>query len=116
MAPYSRPPAVACVPMTARTTPIDAPFLGLFHLREQWVGVVLFTDAGRVTTRPEYLDPLDVTELFWAAGTGLRYNTPVGPLRFDLGYRLNRHGALELVSDKTVWDRIAFHLSIGEAF
>lgn len=90
--------------------------LDLFHLREQWVGVVAFTDAGRVTTRPEYLDPLDLAELFWAAGAGLRYNTPVGPLRFDLGYRLNRYGELELVSDDTVWDRVAFHLSIGEAF
>lgn len=90
--------------------------LDLFHLREQWFGVVLFTDAGRVTTRPEYLDALDVAELFWAAGAGLRYNTPVGPLRFDLGYRLNRRGELELVSDDSVWDRIAFHLSIGEAF
>jgi outer membrane protein assembly factor BamA len=90
--------------------------MDLFHLREEWFGVVVFTDAGRVTTRPEYLDPFEVNELFWAAGAGLRYNTPVGPLRFDLGYRLNRHNQLELVSDDTVWDRVAFHLSIGEAF
>ena len=90
--------------------------MDLFHLREQWFGVVLFTDAGRVTTRPDYLDPFAVDELFWAAGTGLRYNTPVGPLRFDLGYRLNRYDDLELDLDRSVWDRVAFHLSIGEAF
>jgi outer membrane protein assembly factor BamA len=90
--------------------------LDLFHVRERWVGVVTFVDGGHVTTRPEILDPLAVTELFWAAGAGLRYDTPVGPLRFDLGYRLNRYGDNRLVSDDTVWDRIAFHLSIGEAF
>lgn len=90
--------------------------LDLFHLREQWFGVVLFTDAGRVTTRPEYLDALAVDELFWAAGAGLRYNTPVGPVRFDLGYRLNRYDYPELSQAETVWDRFAFHLSIGEAF
>ena len=87
-----------------------------YPLREQWFGVVLFTDAGRVTTRPDYLDALAVNELFWAAGAGLRYNTPVGPVRFDLGYRLNRYNYPALSQARTVWDRIAFHLSIGEAF
>jgi translocation and assembly module TamA len=90
--------------------------LDLFHFREQWVGMVAFIDGGRVTTRPEVLDPFAVTELYWAAGTGLRYDTPVGPLRADVGYRLNRHGTSDLVSDQTVWNRIAVHLSIGEAF
>ncbi|HWN67899.1 MAG TPA: BamA/TamA family outer membrane protein [Haliangium sp.] len=90
--------------------------LDLFHFREQWVGVVAFIDGGRVTTRPEVLDPFAVTELYWATGTGLRYDTPVGPLRVDVGYRLNRHGYNRLVSDDTVWDRFAVHLSIGEAF
>jgi translocation and assembly module TamA len=90
--------------------------LDLFHFREQWVGIATFLDGGRVTTRPAVLDPFDPTELYWAAGAGLRYDTPVGPLRVDAGYRLNRHGNDYLVSDRTVWDRIALHLSIGEAF
>lgn len=88
----------------------------LFHFREQWVGMAFFIDGGRVTTRPEILDPFAVTELYWAAGTGLRYDTPVGPLRVDVGYRLNHHGRNPLVTDHTVWNRLAFHLSIGEAF
>jgi translocation and assembly module TamA len=90
--------------------------LDLFHFREQWVGMVAFLDGGRVTTRPELLHPFAVTDYFWATGTGLRYDTPVGPLRVDVGYRLNRHGESLLVSDRTVWNRFAVHLSIGEAF
>ena len=88
----------------------------LFRFREQWVGIAAFLDGGRVTTRPEVLEPLAIGKLYWAAGGGLRYDTPVGPLRFDAGYRLNRLGYNPLVSDRTVWDRLAFHLSIGEAF
>jgi outer membrane protein assembly factor BamA len=90
--------------------------IDLFHFRRQWVGIAAFIDGGRVTTRPEVLEPLSVDKLHWAAGAGLRYDTPVGPLRVDVGYRLNRLGYNPLVSDQTVWDRIAVHLSIGEAF
>ena len=43
------------------------------------------------------------------AGAGLRYKTPVGPIRTDFGYKLNpdKSGNPEL------W---RLHLSIGEAF
>jgi translocation and assembly module TamA len=76
--------------------------LDLFHFREQWVGMVVFLDGGRVTTRPELLHPLAVTDYYWATGTGLRYDTPVGPLRVDVGYRLNRYGDNPLVPDHSV--------------
>jgi translocation and assembly module TamA len=90
--------------------------LDLFHFREQWVGMVAFVDGGRVTTRPELLHPFAVADYYWATGTGLRYDTPVGPLRVDVGYRLNRYGDNPLIADRTVWNRFAVHLSIGEAF
>lgn len=90
--------------------------LDILTLRGQWLGVVGFVDGGRVTEDAETLDLLDPGELRWAAGLGLRYATPVGPLRLDVGYRLNRYGESPLVSDARVRDRLAFHLSIGEAF
>ncbi|MGE3458286.1 MAG: BamA/TamA family outer membrane protein, partial [Kofleriaceae bacterium] len=66
-------------------------------------------DGADVRERTAELDP---GELHWAAGGGLRVATPVGPFRFDLGYRLNRTGA----SEPRPGERVAFHLSIGEAF
>jgi outer membrane protein assembly factor BamA len=50
--------------------------------------------------------------LHWAAGVGLRLHTIVGPVRADLGYRLNRTGEAEPAPGS----RFAFHLSLGEAF
>jgi translocation and assembly module TamA len=83
--------------------------LDLFRLLGNWLGLVVFADGGDVTqTRSQ----LDVTYLHWAAGAGLRYNTLVGPIRFDAGYRLNRFGEGEPDPGK----RFAFHLSLGQAF
>ncbi len=81
----------------------------LFKLWGNWVGVVAFADGGDVTLTPAELDPL---HLHWAVGGGLRYNTLVGPIRFDVGYRINRFGP----GEPDAGDRIAFHLSLGQAF
>ena len=43
---------------------------------------VLFVDGGAVANRVRDL------ELQWGVGTGLRYNSPVGPLQVDLAYGL----------------------------
>lgn len=72
-------------------------------------GMVFFADGGDVTND---LNGIDFTNLHWAAGAGLRIQTPVGPVRIDIGRRLNRNGAGEpRPNDLTV-----FHLSLGEAF
>jgi translocation and assembly module TamA len=73
------------------------------------IGGVGFLDGGDVTERMSELDPM---ELHWAAGLGLRFGTVIGPVRFDVGYRLNRTG----VGEPMPGDRFAFHLSLGEAF
>lgn len=73
------------------------------------IGTVVFLDGGDVT---EEIDDLDPMNLHWAIGTGLRLNTIVGPVRADLGYRLNRTGPM----DPAPGSRFAFHLSLGEAF
>jgi outer membrane translocation and assembly module TamA len=83
--------------------------IDLFRLFGNWVGLVPFLDGGDVTNLP--IQP-DVTYLHWAAGLGLRYRTVVGPIRFDVGYRLNRYGEAE----PDPGARFAFHLSMGQAF
>lgn len=49
-------------------------------------GGVVFVDAGLLELDP-WQFPLD--QLYWAVGPGLRYDTVVGPLRFDYGFLIN---------------------------
>jgi outer membrane protein insertion porin family/translocation and assembly module TamA len=68
------------------------------------LGGVVFLDYGNVYQK-EFDFKLD--EIKYAIGTGLRYNTLVGPLRVDLGYTLNPEPGI---------GRFQFFLSIGQAF
>ena len=49
------------------------------------------------------------------AGLGIRYTTPVGPLRFDFGYQLNPIEGL-LVNGAPQTRQWRLHFSIGQAF
>jgi outer membrane protein insertion porin family len=49
-------------------------------------GVVLFTDAGNVWDE----QTIHTGDLRASYGGGIRYNTPVGPLRVDYGQKINR--------------------------
>jgi outer membrane protein assembly complex protein YaeT len=73
------------------------------------LGAVGFLDAGNVFLRAT---DIDVTELRAAAGFGLQYRSPIGPIRVDLGFKLDRRelapGRLER---RSVW-----HVSLGQAF
>ncbi len=61
----------------------------------------LFLDAGNVWVDPTNFDPL---RLRYAAGSGLRLATPIGPLAFDYGINL----------DRRPWEDFgAFHFAIG---
>ena len=51
-----------------------------------------FLDTGYVSSRSsvpnKFRDVFALSSLQWAAGLGMRYKTPVGPIRVDLGVRL----------------------------
>lgn len=66
-------------------------------------GLVLFADVGEVWARAE---DIDFTKFHVAVGPGLRYFTPFGPIRLDLGLLLTTIDPPEMT----------FHFSIGQAF
>ncbi|RMH40986.1 MAG: hypothetical protein D6689_12205, partial [Deltaproteobacteria bacterium] len=76
---------------------------------------VAFVDGGDVT--PSF-DALDLGRLHWAVGIGLRIDTPVGPARIDVGYRLNRTAPAEPDGrpNPQAGRRVQFFVSLGEAF
>jgi outer membrane protein assembly factor BamA len=78
-------------------------------IKKMGVGGVVFLDGGDVTETPS---EIDMGNLHWAAGGGLRLFTVLGAIRFDVGYRLNRTGPME----PEPGSHYAFHLSIGEAY
>ena len=63
------------------------------------------------------IDPtlLKLGDLRYDVGPGLRYQTPIGPIRFDVGYQLNPIPGL-LVNGALQSRRWRMHFSIGQAF
>lgn len=76
------------------------------------LSAVLFADAGNVWDNAWNFD---FGDLRYDVGPGLRYMTPIGPIRLDLGYQLNPIPGL-LVNGKPEARRFRFHFSIGQAF
>jgi len=72
-------------------------------------GVVGFVDSGNVFLRTS---DIRLPLLRGAVGFGLRYKSPIGPIRVDLGFKLHR-------GDITPGKReslTALHISLGQAF
>lgn len=69
------------------------------------LGLVGFVDAGNA-----YVDPIPDLGggLRWGAGLGLRYATPVGPLRLDVAVPLDKKPEID--------DPFQLYLSLGQAF
>ena len=73
------------------------------------VGAVGFFDAGNVF---QAASDISLAKLRPAAGVGLRYRSPLGPLRVDLGFNLDR----QLLPTGERERGAVFHLSLGQAF
>lgn len=69
------------------------------------LGAVTFLDMGNAWEKFNS----EVGSLRFTGGAGLRYNTPVGPLRLDVGYQLNP-------PDNSPLSRYQVYLSVGQAF
>jgi outer membrane protein insertion porin family/translocation and assembly module TamA len=75
-------------------------------------GAVAFLDTGNVWAGSW---GIRLNDLRYAVGTGLRYQTPIGPLRLDWGYQLNPIPGL-LINGEPQTRRWRIHFSIGQAF
>lgn len=64
--------------------------------RSNWENVI-FIDGGAIANKAGDLKPV------WGVGTGIRYNSPVGPLQLDLAYGLETR-------------RFRIHLNVGFTF
>ena len=76
------------------------------------ISVVGFVDAGNV-----WYEDFDfaLDDLRVAVGSGLRYRTPIGPVRIDFGYQLTPLEGL-LIDGEPEPRRWRLHFSIGQAF
>jgi len=76
------------------------------------VAGAVFTDVGNV-----YHQAIDFGDLRYGVGTGIRYLSPVGPIRFDVGYNLNRRILRFDADGKAVRERpLSYFLTLGYAF
>lgn len=81
---------------------------GSIELRSRWgenLGAVLFLDAGTVDSS---VLPSGGERVLFGAGPGIRYYTPIGPVRVDLGFPLNPRAGVD--------DPFQLYFSLGQAF
>jgi outer membrane protein insertion porin family len=96
-------------PLDAKRNPIGGNATAILNLEWRfpiwrWLGGAVFVDTGTVT--PE-ISGLGFDAFKTGAGGGLRIKTPVGPIRFDVGYALSR------IPDES---RVQFYVTVGNPF
>lgn len=69
------------------------------------IGLVAFLDGGSAfeSSTPDFSE-----DVLWGAGVGLRYHTPIGPLRLDVAVPLQKRDDID--------DWFQVYVSIGQAF
>jgi translocation and assembly module TamA len=81
-------------------------------------GTAVFVDAGNVSNN---LNPLNGA-LRFGGGAGLRYYTPIGPIRFDVAVPLNKRSSVTTISANGVTntvrgdDSFEIYIGLGQAF
>jgi outer membrane protein insertion porin family len=75
-------------------------------------GAIAFVDAGNVWTDAWQFE---LNDLLYDVGAGLRYYTPIGPIRLDYAWQLTPIDGL-LIDGKPQDRRWRIHVSIGQAF
>jgi outer membrane translocation and assembly module TamA len=105
----------------------NAMFFNSFELRvplaQRRLGFVVFNDSGNVFTTIRHMrllkfrqsSPTDTDYDSDAVGLGIRYKTPVGPIRFDVGYNLNPT-RYQVGAEVQRLSRFNYFLSIGQSF
>jgi outer membrane translocation and assembly module TamA len=111
-------------------------FLNSLEMRARFadnrIGFVLFHDAGNVFSEIQRMrllkftqsSPTDLDYTSHAVGLGVRYRTPVGPVRFDVGYNFNppKYQVVDTsvnpagIVEVRRLPRFQFFLSIGQSF
>jgi len=80
-------------------------------------GFAAFLDGGQVWKN---FGDIGSTSLLFGTGAGLRYRSPIGPIRIDVAYKVNPTDQDLQIYDGmdfgNAWDRWAIHFSIGQAF
>lgn len=117
--------AVGGTAKVATNLEVRTPFPGL---SESW-RAAFFVDAGYLNAEEGGRGLYDAKQLRVGTGAGIRYLTPIGFLRLDVGYKVNPaesdvYSAEDLYRKRflgedpraSLWRRFALHLSIGQAF
>ena len=71
-------------------------------------GVVQFVDAGNIFAK---MSDISLAQLRTSLGLGIRYDSPVGPLRLDFGFKTSR-----LVFNGVREHGWEYHVSFGQVF
>jgi len=75
---------------------------------------VFFSDLGNSFARGQYSDPAVTLSLYKSVGFGLRWFSPIGPLRFEWGFPLNRRR--DRITGNYIDEPFDFQFTIGNFF